>query len=153
MFNHVAPYGYLLPTVYLFMADMANLFVFVGPGFVSTSPAFMRCSSSHPAGPHGGLPEKRKIRPPMLGADGLDTICTAVCDRCGNSTTCRLYRLEAHAWDAVLNSSKYYILARIQIIQLYKFVCTIPTQNIKINLHSKLPFSRLFRHTWVKAVM
>ena len=48
---------------------------------------------------------------------------------------------------------KYCILSGIQIIQLYKFVCTIPTQNININLHSKPPFSRLLRHTWVKAVM
>ena len=33
------------------------------------------------------------------------------------------------------------------------FVRTIPTQYININLHSKPPFSRLLRHTWVKAVM
>ena len=34
----------------------------------------------------------------------------------------------------------------------YKFVCTIPTQNI--NLHSiYMAFSRLLRHIWVKAVM
>ena len=38
VFNPVAPYGYLLPTVYLFMADIANPCVVVGPGFVSTSP-------------------------------------------------------------------------------------------------------------------
>ena len=41
------------------------------------------------------------------------------------------------------NSSKYCILSGTQLIQLYKSVCTIPTQNININLHSKLPFSRL----------
>ena len=34
-----------------------------------------------------------------------------------------------------------------------KFVCTIPTQNINVNIRSKTPFSRLLRHTWVKAVM
>ena len=47
MFNPVAPYGYLLPHVHLFMADIANpdFFVFVGPGFVSISPAFMRSSA------------------------------------------------------------------------------------------------------------
>ena len=49
--------------------------------------------------------------------------------------------------------SKYYTLVGTELIQLYKFVCTIPTQNININLRSKLPFSRLLRHTWVKAVM
>ena len=54
---------------------------------------------------------------------------------------------------AVSNSSKYCVLSGSQLIQLYKFVCTIPTQNININLHSKPPFSCLLRHTWVKAVM
>ena len=29
------------------------LFKIVGPGLVSTSPAFVSCSASHPAGPHG----------------------------------------------------------------------------------------------------
>ena len=41
VFNPVAPYGYLLPNVYLFMADIANpdlcVCVFVRPGFVSIS--------------------------------------------------------------------------------------------------------------------
>ena len=43
MFNPVVPYRYLRPIVYLFMADIVNpdLFVFVGPGFVSTSSVFM----------------------------------------------------------------------------------------------------------------
>ena len=36
---------------------------------------------------------------------------------------------------------------------LYKFVCTIPTQNSNINLLCKPPFIRLLRHNWVKAVM
>ena len=35
------------------------------------------------------------------------------------------------------------MLSGTQLIQLYKFVCTIPKQNININLHSKLPYSRL----------
>ena len=62
MFNHVAPYGYRLPTVYLCMADVANPDLFVcgcRSGFVSISPAFMRSSASHPAGPYGGLVKKR----------------------------------------------------------------------------------------------
>ena len=61
--------------------------------------------------------------------------------------------LRPHAWAAISISSKYCILSETQLIQLYKSVCTIPTQNININLHSKPPFSRLLRHTWVKAVM
>ena len=40
-----------------------------------------------------------------------------------------------------------------QLIQLYKFVCTMPIQNININLHSKPPFIRLLRLTLVKAEM
>ena len=68
MFNPVAPYGYLLPNVYLFMADITNpdLFVcvFVGPRFVSTSPAFMRSSASHAAGPHGRFAQKNGISGP-----------------------------------------------------------------------------------------
>ena len=71
MFNHVAPYGYLLSIVYLFMADIANpdLFVcvFVVPGFVSTSPILMRSSASHPVGPHGRLSPKKVNRAPIAG--------------------------------------------------------------------------------------
>ena len=55
MFNPVTPYGYLLHNMYLFIADIANpdsLCNVVGPGFVSTSPAFKRSRASHPVGPH-----------------------------------------------------------------------------------------------------
>ena len=55
VFNPVAPYGYLLSDMYLFMADtqiQTFLFKVVGPGLVSTSPAFVSSSASHPAGPH-----------------------------------------------------------------------------------------------------
>ena len=58
MFNPGVPYGYLLPTVFLFMADIANPNLFVGPGWVSTPPAFMRSSASHLVGPHGQLAQK-----------------------------------------------------------------------------------------------
>ena len=52
---------------------------------------------------------------------------------------------QPHVWDAVSNSSKYGILSKTQLIQLYKFVRTIPTQNININLHYKPRFSHLLR--------
>ena len=39
-----------------------------------------------------------------------------------------------------------------QLIQLYTFVCTIPTQS-NINLRCKPPFKRILRHTWVEGVM
>ena len=51
------------------------------------------------------------------------------------------------------NSSRHYILAGTQLIQVYTFVCTIPTLNSKINLRCKPPFSRILPHTWVNAVM
>ena len=37
---------------------MTCLRVVVGPGLVSTSPAFMRSIASHPVGPHGWLARK-----------------------------------------------------------------------------------------------
>ena len=49
VFNPVAPYGYLLSDMYLFMADITNPDFL---GLVSTSPAFVSSSASHPAGPH-----------------------------------------------------------------------------------------------------
>ena len=63
-FNPVAPYGYLLSDMYLFMADITNpdfsCLKVVGPGLVSTSPAFVSSSASHPAGPAWpACPKKR----------------------------------------------------------------------------------------------
>ena len=79
MFNPVVPYQYLLPYLYLSVVDIANPDLFAlggGPGLVSTSPAFMRSIASHPAGPHGQLAQKTVIGTPLLGARGVDTICT-----------------------------------------------------------------------------
>ena len=44
---------------------------------------------------------------------------------------------QPHAWDPVSNSSKHYILSGTELIQLYKFVYTIPTQISNINLRCK----------------
>ena len=44
-------------------------------------------------------------------------------------------------------------MSETQLIQLYKFVFTIPTQNSNINLRSKPPFSHILCHIWVNAVM
>ena len=41
--------------------------MFVGPGFVSTSPAFTRRSTRHPAGPHDWLTPKKGNRAPIAG--------------------------------------------------------------------------------------
>ena len=98
VFNSVTPYRYLLPNLYLFkqISQIQTCLCYVvGPGLVSTSPAFVRSSASHPAGPQGRLSQKtRYIGPPLLGAEKFDTICTTVCDRCDSSIACRLFRLE-----------------------------------------------------------
>ena len=43
------------------------LFKVVGPGLVSTSPAFVSSSASHPAGPHGRHAQKTVNRAPIAG--------------------------------------------------------------------------------------
>ena len=67
------------------------LFKVVGPGLVSTSPAFVSSSASHPAGPHA---QKTVNRAPIAGVGRFDTICTETWVRCDSSTACRLCRLE-----------------------------------------------------------
>ena len=52
------------------------LFEVVGPGLVSTSPAFVSGCASHPAGPHGRHAQKTVNRAPIAGAGRFDTICT-----------------------------------------------------------------------------
>ena len=59
------------------------LCVVVGPGLVSTSPAFMRSIVSHPSGPHGRLTKKNGNRTPIagggIGRHNLHRVCqTAV---------------------------------------------------------------------------
>ena len=46
------------------------LFKVVGPGLVSTSPAFVSSSASHPAGPHGRHAQKGKSGPHCWGREG-----------------------------------------------------------------------------------
>ena len=102
MFNHVAPYRYLLPTVYLFVADIANPDLFVcccrtwicldiarfyeeqcQPSSVST---WLACQLS---------PPQTVNRAPITWDGGFDTIYTAVCHNCcDSSTTRRLCPLE-----------------------------------------------------------
>ena len=70
VFNPVAPYGYLLSDMYLFMADITNpdlFFKVVGPGLVSTSPTFVSSSASHSAGPHGRHAKKTVNRASIAG--------------------------------------------------------------------------------------
>ena len=39
----------------------------------------------------------------IWGAGSFDPICTAVCDRCDSSITCRLCRLETHSYGRLLH--------------------------------------------------
>ena len=102
MFNPVSPYRYLIHNVY-FLWQIPQiqtcLCVFVGPGFVSTSPDFMRSSANHPSGPHGPLAQTTVNRAPLVGAGDFDPICTTVCIRCDSSTACRMFR-----WEPILRS-------------------------------------------------
>ena len=49
------------------------LFKVVGPGLVSTSPAFVSSSASHPAGPHGRHAQETVNRAPIAGGGGGST--------------------------------------------------------------------------------
>ena len=76
LFNSVARYRYLLPTVYcLWRISQIQtcLCVVVGPGFVSTSLTFMRSSTSHPTGPHGRLVQKMINLAPIARGRGVYT--------------------------------------------------------------------------------
>ena len=84
VFNPVTPYRYLLPSVYLFMADISNPYLFCVVADLDLS---QHHSASHPAGPNGQIA-------PLLGAGDFDTICTAVCKRRDSSSACRRCRLE-----------------------------------------------------------
>ena len=79
MFNSVAPYGYLLSTVYLFMAYIANpdLFVCGCRTWVCLDITHFYEEKRQPSS--GSVwPVNRA---PMAGAGGFETICTAVCNR------------------------------------------------------------------------
>ena len=74
--------------------------VVLGPGLVSTSPAFMRCIASHPAGQHGRLAPKTVIGPPLLGAGVVDTMWTGFA-----RPLWQLHRVKAVSFGAQTHSS------------------------------------------------
>ena len=77
MFNYVASYRYLLPNLYLSVADIVNpdLFVCVCRTWISsTSPAFLRSSSSHPAGLRLACTKNRNRAPIAGGGSGLPNL-------------------------------------------------------------------------------
>ena len=58
-----------LTCIFLWQILQIQTFLFrvVGPGLVSTSPAFVSNSASHPAGPHGRHAQKTVNRAPIAG--------------------------------------------------------------------------------------
>ena len=81
MLNPVAPYGYLFPIVYLFMADIANpdLIVCGCRTWIHLDITHFYEEHRQPSSSlHGGLVQKNgKSGTPLLGAGGFDTIYTA----------------------------------------------------------------------------
>ena len=59
-----------------------------GPGFVSTSSAFMKSSAIHPSGPHG------RLAPKTVNLDDISTQFVRQFVPPCSSTACRLCRLE-----------------------------------------------------------
>ena len=55
------------PCELLFLLIQTFLFKVVGPGLVSTSPAFVSSNASHPAGPHGRHAQNTVNRAPIAG--------------------------------------------------------------------------------------
>ena len=97
MFNPVAHYGYLLPTVYLFMADIAN------PDLSVCGCRTWIClditrfyEEQHQTSSGSAWPACPKTvnQAHIRGGGRFDTICTAVCDCCDSPTACMLCRLE-----------------------------------------------------------
>ena len=79
MFNPVAPYRYLLPNLYLSVADIANPDVFACGSRTWISVKIDRFYGEH-GQPSSGSAwpacQKPVIGPPLLGVEGVDTICT-----------------------------------------------------------------------------
>ena len=79
MFNHVAPYRYLLPNLYLSVADIANPDLFACGSRTWISLDIARFYEEHCQSSSGSAwPDcpKNGNRAPITGAGGVDTICT-----------------------------------------------------------------------------
>ena len=73
MFNVVAPYRYLFPNMYLFMADISNQGFCVWLTDLELS-LFYKEPCLHPVGPHDRLSQKNVNRATIAGTRGFDTI-------------------------------------------------------------------------------
>ena len=70
------------------------LFKVVGPGLVSTSPAFVSNNASHPAGPHGRHGQITVNWALIAGGGVVRHNLHSSLSRCDSSTACRLCRLD-----------------------------------------------------------
>ena len=148
----------------------------VGPGYDSTSPAFVGSRASQAAGSDGRLAQKTESGPHLLGQG----VCRHNLCRCLQQSN--LVQAVSYWTNTIPSSSSSvyspfsyrvgfpphnapfpgvlmksigaaFVTTGTQLIQLYKFVYSIPTQTTTLIYAVKLPFSRLLRHTWVKAMM
>ena len=95
MFNHVAPYRYLLPNLYLSVADIANPDLFACGSRTWISLDIARFYKEHCQPSSGSAwPNKTVIWPPLLGTGGSTQFAQGLPDRCGSYTACMLCRLE-----------------------------------------------------------
>ena len=137
-----------------------------GPGLDSMSPARSRLSASHAVGTHGWLPQKTGwpgLRRWIQFAQSSPTVAHQPRAGCIRLVLDFLFitfffmSVNEDYWSRVFTTihgvnhmrglQNQIVLnitfcLELELIQLDKFVCTIPTQHIKINLRSK-------RHTWV----
>ena len=69
VFNSVGPYGYLIHRVFVYVRyRKSRLVCGCRTWSCLRSPAFIRISASHPAGPYGQLAQKSVNRSPIAGA-------------------------------------------------------------------------------------
>ena len=101
MFNPVAPYQYLLPSLYLSVADIANpsLKLCVCGSRTWISHDIARFDDEH-CQPSSGSAwpacPKTLIGPHGWGREGSTQFAQGLPDRCDSSAVCRLCRLELH---------------------------------------------------------
>ena len=98
VFNPVVHCRYMLPTIYLSIADIAkpDLLACCSWTWISRDiSAIMRYSASHPASPHGWACPKRLIGHPIArGRRCRHNLTIGLLDRCDSSTASNMYCLE-----------------------------------------------------------
>ena len=111
VFNHVSPYGYLLPNVYLYVADIATCYVRIKIIIIiiiaNTELLACGCRTvisfvidrfyKEKCQPSRGFAKKRKCATHFWGGRGLHNLHSGLPTRCDSCTACRLCGLEPHS--------------------------------------------------------